>query len=126
MSIYTYKTQKALCELFNTEYYEHPSVSDQEMDKIPEEATCAEPWNKSNDLFMGKNNPMTERVGEKHFFWGRTHSDSARKRISLALMQRMKDYEYRTVQCPHCNKIGGVNNMNRYHFDKCKNLIMEY
>lgn len=38
MSIYTYKTQKALCEIFNTEYYEDPCLSDQELDKIPEDA----------------------------------------------------------------------------------------
>ena len=38
MSIYTYKTQKALCEIFNTEYYENPSLSDQELDKIPEDS----------------------------------------------------------------------------------------
>ena len=24
------------------------------------------------------------------------------------------------VVCPHCNKIGGINGMKRYHFDKCK------
>jgi hypothetical protein len=122
MSIYTYKTHKALCELFNTEYYENPCLSDQQLDFIPENSTVAEPWNKGNDMFMGKNNPMAERTGEKHFFWGKTHTDYARKRISLALVERMKDYEYRTVECPHCHKVGGVNNMNRYHFDKCKSL----
>ena len=26
------------------------------------------------------------------------------------------------VTCPHCSKIGGSNNMYRYHFDKCKQL----
>jgi hypothetical protein len=36
MSIYTYKTQKALCEIFNTEYYEDPCLSDQELSKLPE------------------------------------------------------------------------------------------
>jgi hypothetical protein len=24
------------------------------------------------------------------------------------------------ISCPHCNKIGGVNNMKRYHLDNCK------
>ncbi len=24
------------------------------------------------------------------------------------------------IECPHCNLIGGANNMYRYHFDKCK------
>ena len=26
----------------------------------------------------------------------------------------------RIVECPHCGKTGGVNNMTRHHFDKCK------
>lgn len=28
--------------------------------------------------------------------------------------------EYKIVNCPHCNKLGGINNMNRYHFNNCK------
>lgn len=24
------------------------------------------------------------------------------------------------VQCPHCGKVGGINGLKRYHFDKCK------
>lgn len=31
----------------------------------------------------------------------------------------------RKVICPHCNKEGGVNNMNRYHFDNCKSIKKE-
>ncbi len=27
------------------------------------------------------------------------------------------------VECPHCNKVGGLNNMNRYHFDNCKKAV---
>jgi hypothetical protein len=38
MSIYTYKTQAFLCELLNTEYFEDPSLSDQELNNIPEDA----------------------------------------------------------------------------------------
>ena len=38
MSIYTYKIHKNLCEILNTEYFESPSVSDQELDKIPEDS----------------------------------------------------------------------------------------
>ena len=41
MSIYTYKTHKALCEILNTEYYEQYSVSDQELDAIPIDSTIA-------------------------------------------------------------------------------------
>jgi hypothetical protein len=38
MSIYTYKTQAFLCELFNTEYFEDPSLSDQQLDIISEDS----------------------------------------------------------------------------------------
>lgn len=39
-----------------------------------------------------------------------------RKKISESL----KGKPVRRVECPHCNKIGGISNMKRYHFDKCK------
>ena len=29
---------------------------------------------------------------------------------------------FKEVECPHCGKIGGVNAMKRYHFDKCPSL----
>ena len=29
------------------------------------------------------------------------------------------------VECPHCNKIGGLPQMKQYHFDKCKTLGKE-
>jgi len=38
MSIYTYRINKNLCEIFNTEYFERPDVSDQELNKIAEDA----------------------------------------------------------------------------------------
>ena len=27
---------------------------------------------------------------------------------------------FKTIECPHCNKVGYIGNMNRYHMDKCK------
>lgn len=27
-----------------------------------------------------------------------------------------------TIKCPHCNKIGGISPMKRWHFDNCKNV----
>jgi len=31
-----------------------------------------------------------------------------------------KGHKKATIQCPHCQKIGGAGNMRRYHFDNCK------
>lgn len=38
MSIYTYESARLFCEFLNIEFHESPSVSDQELDKIPEDA----------------------------------------------------------------------------------------
>lgn len=75
MSIYTYKTNKALCELFNTEYFEHPDVSDQELYKTPEGAKYngVEPWNKGRGDFQ---------KGELNPFYGKHHSEEVRRRWS--------------------------------------------
>jgi NUMOD3 motif len=44
---------------------------------------------------------------------GIVHSDQSNRRRSIT--QKNKP----TKQCPHCNKIGKGNVMNRYHFDNC-------
>jgi predicted GIY-YIG superfamily endonuclease len=31
-----------------------------------------------------------------------------------------KGHKKSTIECPHCQKIGGAGNMRRYHFDNCK------
>ena len=52
----------------------------------------------------GQGNPM----------YGKTHNSEARKKISEANKQR--------INCPHCDKIGGIAIMKRWHFNNCKNL----
>lgn len=43
---------------------------------------------------------------------------SAEKKIKLS--NATKGIPKERVQCPHCGKNGGINNMKRYHFDNCK------
>lgn len=43
-------------------------------------------------------------------------TDEHRKNISKA----QKGRKYRISTCPHCNKSGGVNVMQKWHFDNCK------
>jgi hypothetical protein len=45
---------------------------------------------------------------------GRTHSTEAKAKLSAASKAKPK------VQCPHCQKIGSVWNMKRWHFDNCR------
>ena len=55
----------------------------------------------------GSGNPM----------YGKTHNDLARLKISEANKQK--------TSCPHCNKIGGIAIMKRWHFDNCKVLTQK-
>jgi hypothetical protein len=47
---------------------------------------------------------------------GRIVTDEIKKNMSAG----MKGVKKSKIECPHCGKIGGSNNMYRYHFDKCK------
>jgi hypothetical protein len=45
-----------------------------------------------------------------------TITEAGRKALSLAHTGR----KYGTIKCPHCDKIGGLTAMPRWHFDNCK------
>lgn len=47
-------------------------------------------------------------------------SDSHRKNISLGKLGK----KLSTIECPHCGKIGGKGNMQRYHFEYCKSNLL--
>lgn len=67
---------------------------------------------------VGEKNPMFGKTGELAGHYGKTHSEESRAKIKAA---RAKQVIIVTqIQCPHCGKIGGNNNMHRWHFDNCK------
>ena len=55
------------------------------------------------------------------------------KQVSLGNLKRhesscksnveRKDFTWKTVTCPHCFQEGGLNIMNRWHFENCKNKV---
>jgi hypothetical protein len=47
---------------------------------------------------------------------GQFVSESTRQALSLA----HKGRKHRVIKCPHCDKIGGLTVMPRWHFDNCK------
>ena len=47
---------------------------------------------------------------------GRVVSDTHRNNLSIAL----KGVPQIKAECPHCNKVGGISMMKRWHFDNCK------
>jgi hypothetical protein len=56
----------------------------------------------------GMNNP---RYGVKL-------SEELKLRLSISQLGKPKPQQKAT--CPHCNKVGALNNMKRYHFENCK------
>lgn len=61
-------------------------------------------------------------------------SEETKAKISKTLKEKAKTPEMQEVLrrpkgnqklviCPHCNKEGGISNMNRYHFNNCKYII---
>ena len=56
------------------------------------------------------------QTGVNNSFYNKKHSEETLKKIGLAQIGIPKP----KAECPHCGKIGGINTMSRWHFDKCK------
>jgi len=57
-------------------------------------------------------------LGIKNHFNGKFHSTETKDLISKNSIGIKKPQKQ--VNCPHCNKVGGMSLMKRYHFDNCK------
>jgi hypothetical protein len=76
---------------------------------------------KQSQAKLGKNNPMYGTVspnrgktGEDSIWWGRSHSDESKLKISQAAKNRKK------ITCQYCNKQALPSHYARYHKDgKC-------
>jgi group I intron endonuclease len=79
---------------------------------------------------------LSEKLkGTKPWNTGIPRSEETKKKLSLALKNKpltdqhrqnisnaQKGRKYRITTCPYCNKSGGVNVMQKWHFDKCKHF----
>lgn len=90
--------------------FKHSEETKQKMSK-------AHTGKKFNDKTKAK--MSIAKTKENHPFYGKTHTDDAKQRMSAARKGKPKPI----VTCPHCNKEGGVSTMKRYHFSNCKTLI---
>lgn len=61
---------------------------------------------------QGDNNPK--------YWQGKKRDEETKSKISESRKGKNLG-PVKKVQCPHCNKIGGINTMKRWHFDNCKN-----
>jgi len=52
-------------------------------------------------------------------FWLNKHHTDATKQ-KLREQNIGKTFKIKTIICPYCNKVGGINVMHRYHFENCK------
>jgi len=146
MSIYTYKTQKALCEILNTEYYEDPCLSDQELYAIPEDSILGgtdyvsglvwitngtensyvdpkeqipEGWRKGRTIEHGaKKDPQKWANTSRRTTIAQWSDPILRQKTMLAMRGPRKQ-----KTCPHCGLVGAGGNMSRYHFDNCKAAV---
>ena len=86
----------------------------------PKSPEHVQKWKESRAVGAGWVCPDSKRerqksdmVGEGNPMYGKTHSDSAKQKITEA--NKVK------VSCPHCGKVGGIAIMKRWHYDNCKN-----
>lgn len=89
-----------------------------------------------NKLIQGRKNKLiTDDFRKKmsELKKGKYFSESHKQNISKAKINKplsskhkenvsksLKGIPKRTIQCPHCNKIGGISTMKQWHFTKCK------
>lgn len=50
---------------------------------------------------------------------GSKHSDATKEKLAK-LFTGNKSMAGKKVKCPHCDKVGGIGVMKRWHFDRCK------
>jgi hypothetical protein len=80
------------------------------------------------------NSSLATRARNKELGVSYVLSDSTKDKISKALKGRTYEItethkhnlvynknNSTTIECPHCNKVGQLTNMKRWHFDNCKN-----
>jgi group I intron endonuclease len=64
---------------------------------------------------VGRVKPEEVRRRLSESYKGKSKSDETKKKMSLA----KSGIKYKVLECPHCGKCGGINNMKRFHFDNC-------
>jgi len=62
----------------------------------------------------GENNPMYGKYGDASGFGGKHHTQEHKQYMSELMKNKPR------VTCPHCQKVGAVSQMKRWHFNNCK------
>jgi len=68
----------------------------------------------------GKEMPVSARQKIAEYRSGKKFTEESRRRLSKSKTGMKRN----TVTCPHCGKVGGDNNMSRWHFNNCKAILV--
>lgn len=69
-------------------------------------------------LMKGKKNPNL--TGEKNGFFGKTHSEEFKQKLSDERKGQKPPWYGKKILCQHCNREFDTGNYSRYHGDKCR------
>ncbi len=78
--------------------------------------------NKNGTGGKGKSKPLLSEAHKKAISQsqlGKINSEETKDKMSKSKTGK----SFKLSICPHCNKSGGINNMKRWHFENCKNVI---
>ena len=78
--MYTYKISQRLCEILNTEFEEHPSISDQMLYEVPQ-----------HEIKSSRGTRQPNIYGELNPFYGKTHTTEVRNKISQTQKTRKRN-----------------------------------
>ena len=72
-----------------------------------------------NNPFFGKKHSSESKKKMSETQKGRKHLEETKKKIG----ESNKGKLHKRITCPYCNKTGGNNNMKRWHFDNCREIV---
>lgn len=79
--------------------------------KLPKEIKI-----KISESLMGHKQSDETKLKKSQSHTGLKHSEETKKKMSLSAKGKIRP----KLKCPHCGKVGGTGNMQRWHFDNCK------
>jgi hypothetical protein len=94
-------------------------------EKIARHSSVSKGWKSRSD--NDKINYIEVKSIQSKEVWNKRtneEKDSIFKKISNSLKGKsnmsLKNKQHDKIKCSYCDKVGGLNNMKRYHFDNCK------
>lgn len=67
-----------------------------------------------------------QRIGEKSNAYGMKHSQETKDKFSIMYKGKPRQIPHEVIKCPYCDKTGIKPNMKRWHFDNCKEKKFDF